>query len=84
MLIYFHTHQVALDPGSLRNVACMHAKDIHKLWIPVSGASIDAAWSTYVRLVDDDADPDPDPDPAAAAVTRERAFLHMIMKQLQL
>jgi hypothetical protein len=36
-----------------------------------------------VRLVDDDADPDPDPDPAAA-VTRERAFLHMIMKQLQL
>jgi hypothetical protein len=41
-----------------------------------------------VRLVlDDDADPDtdPDPDPAAAAAgTRERAFLHMIMKQLEL
>jgi hypothetical protein len=39
----------------------------------------------YVSLVDDDDDADPHTHPAAAAaVTRERAFLHMIMKQLKL
>ncbi len=65
------------------NAACMHACKRHSQVVDPRKWRLDRCCMHEVRLVDDDADPDPDPDPAAA-VTRERAFLHMIMKQLQL
>ncbi len=65
----------------------MHACKRHSQVVDPRKWWLDRCCMKHVRLVDDDADPDPDPDPAAAAaaaVTRERAFLHMIMKQLKL